>query len=82
MSKRFQMLIPRFKTGVFPFVDLCPWLKAEDKDLTVAVGFLREYMSIMKPLSFDFCRRNPSLWQSRILSMRLDTSLMTGFGLK
>jgi hypothetical protein len=55
------MLIPRFKTGVFPFVDLCPWLKAEGEDLTVAVGFLREYMSIMKPLSFDFCRRNPSL---------------------
>ncbi len=82
MSKRFQMLIPRFKSGVFPFVDLCPWLKAEGKDLTVAVGFLREYMSIMKTLSFDFCRRNPSLWQSQILSMRSDTSLMTGFGLK
>ncbi len=48
------MLIPRFKTGVFPFVDLCPWLKAEGENLTVAVGFLREYMSIMKPLSFDF----------------------------
>jgi hypothetical protein len=36
--------------GAFPFVDLCPWLKAEGEDLAAAVEFLRNYMSITKPL--------------------------------
>jgi len=38
------------RIGAFPFVDLCPWLKAEGEDLAAAVEFLRNYMLITKPL--------------------------------
>ena len=48
------------RTGAFPFVDLCPWLKAEGEDLAAAVEFLRKYMSITKPLILLILSEKPS----------------------
>ncbi|RAL03017.1 uncharacterized protein BO80DRAFT_471636 [Aspergillus ibericus CBS 121593] len=36
--------------GVFPFVDLCPWYKAEGPDLLAATGFLKRYTMLVRPL--------------------------------
>jgi hypothetical protein len=36
--------------GAFPFVDLCPWHKAEGSNLQAAAGFLKQYIGLAKPL--------------------------------
>ena len=36
--------------GVLPFINLCPWLKAEGKDLQQAVMFAKEYVLLTKPM--------------------------------
>ncbi|KNG80600.1 hypothetical protein ANOM_011551 [Aspergillus nomiae NRRL 13137] len=36
--------------GVFPFVDLCPWYKAEGEDLLAAARLLKQYVMTVKPL--------------------------------
>jgi hypothetical protein len=36
------------KAGLFPFVDLCPWLKGEGKDLSVAIENLGRYIGITR----------------------------------
>lgn len=34
------------EAGAFPFVDLCPWSKAEGKDLAAAIESLGRYIGI------------------------------------
>ncbi|PYH70442.1 uncharacterized protein BO88DRAFT_338075 [Aspergillus vadensis CBS 113365] len=36
--------------GALPFVDLCPWHKAEGPDLLAAASFLQRYVMIVRPL--------------------------------
>ena len=40
------------RVGAFPFVDLCPWYRAEGEDLLAAAGFLKQYTMAIRPLSF------------------------------
>lgn len=48
------------RTGAFPLVNYCPWLKAEGEYSAAAVGFLRKYMSISKPLILLTLPEKPS----------------------
>lgn len=36
-------------SGALPFIDVCPWVRAEGQDLVTATGFLRDYMRISRP---------------------------------
>jgi hypothetical protein len=48
------------EAGGMPFVDLCPWLKAEGPDLLAAIGFLRSYLAIVQPLVVLTLSKTPS----------------------
>lgn len=39
------------RAGAFPFVDLCPWHRAEGEDLIVAAGLLKQYTMAIRPLN-------------------------------
>jgi hypothetical protein len=57
-SHNFDHLI---KAGLFPFVDLCPWLKTEGKDLSAAIENLGRYISITRPYVILALSKKPSL---------------------
>jgi len=48
------------KVGLFPFVDLCPWLKAEGKDLSAAIENLGRYIGITRPYVILTLSKKPS----------------------
>lgn len=46
--------------GAFPFVDLCPWYRAEGEDLIAAAGFLKQYTLSVRPLIILTLAAKPS----------------------
>ena len=48
------------KAGLFLFVDLCPWLRAEGKDLSVAIENLGRYIGITRPYVILTLSKKPS----------------------
>jgi hypothetical protein len=47
--------------GGFSFVDLCPWLKTEGKDLSAAVSILHQYTGVTKPFVMLAISEKPSV---------------------
>lgn len=48
------------RVGAFPFVDLCPWYRAEGEDLMAAAGFLKQYTMSIRPLIILTLAAKPS----------------------
>jgi hypothetical protein len=48
------------EAGAFPFVDLCPWLKAEGKDFAAAIESLGRYIGITRPYVILTLSKKPS----------------------